>query len=318
MELRQLRYFSAVARHGHFTRAADELHVTQSALSQQVRRLEQELGVELLRREARGVALTPAGEDLLARADAILAEAARAHADMDAHAGLLRGVARVAADAAGTLALPPPLAAFHRAHAGIRIGLREGAAGEVAQLVRTGAVDLGVASLPLAAVPDGVRATPLAEEPLHAIVAPGDPLAEGGELEVWALRERPFVLPPPGTALREAVLAACEAAGFGPVPLFELGDPAAVRQLVHAGMGVSIVPASWLRGPLPAGQAVGVARLTAPAPRHRMALLAPATGGSPAGELLHGALLAALGGDPGAPDADDRAAGAAGTASEDR
>jgi DNA-binding transcriptional LysR family regulator len=295
MELRQLRYFAAVARHRHFTRAADELHVTQSALSQQVRRLEEELGVELLRRETRGVALTSAGEDLLARADAILAEAARARADMDAHAGLLRGVVRVAADAAGTLALPPALAAFHRARPGIRIGLREGAAGEVAQLVRTGAVDLGVASLPPEAVPGGVHATALEREPLHAIAAPGDPLAARGEVEVWALRERPFVLPPPGTALRAAVAAACEAAGFGPVPLFEVGDPAAVRQLVHAGLGVSLVPASWLRGPQAPSLAVGVARLTAPVPTHRMLLLAGAAGSSPAGELLHGELARALG-----------------------
>lgn len=304
MELRQLRYFAAVARHRHFTRAADELHVTQSALSQQVRRLEEELGVELLRREARGVALTPAGADLLARADAILAEAARARADMDAHAGLLRGVVRVAADAAGTLALPPALAAFHGDRPGIRIGLREAGAAEVAQLVRTGAVDLGVASLPLSAVPEGVLATPLAQEPLLAIAAPGDPLATAGELSVWALRERPFVLPAPGTALREAVLAACEAAGFGPVPLFEVGDPAAVRQLVAAGLAVSLVPASWLRAAPP--PPVAVARIAGPAPTHRMVLLSSAAGASPAGERLRAALERALGEPPAGEGSEDR------------
>ncbi|ADB54163.1 LysR family transcriptional regulator [Conexibacter woesei] len=293
MELRQLRYFTAVARHRHFTRAADELHVTQSALSQQVRRLEEELGVELLLRAPAGVALTPAGEDLLARADAILAEAARAHADMDAHAGLLRGVVRIAADAAAALALPPALAAFHRAHPGIRIGLRQSAPSAIAALVRTGAVDLGVASLPASDVPDGVRAVPLADEPLHAIAPPGDPLAAVGEVAVWELRERPFILAEQGSALRDVVAAACEAAGFGPVPLFEVGDPAAVRDLVHEGLGVSLVPASWLARP---GAAVAVARLAAPAPRHRALLLAPAAGAPPAGELLRAELGAALGG----------------------
>jgi DNA-binding transcriptional LysR family regulator len=74
VELRQLQYFAAVARHRNFTRAADELYVTQSALSQQVRRLEAELGLELLRRTPAGVELTAAGADLLERADAILAE----------------------------------------------------------------------------------------------------------------------------------------------------------------------------------------------------------------------------------------------------
>lgn len=292
MELRQLRYFSAVARHGTFTRAADELHVTQSALSQQVKRLEEQLGVELLLRAPGGVTVTSAGADLLARADAILAEAARARADMDAHAGLLRGVVRIAADAAAALALPAALASFHRAHGGIRIGLRQTAATDAGGLVRTGAVDLAVASLPASALPDGVRGDALADEPLHAIAAPGDPLATAGELDVWALRERPFVLPEPGSALREVVTAACERAGFGPVPLFELGDPAAVRQLVHAGLGVSVVPASWLAAP---GAAVAVARLAPPVPRHRALLLAPAAGAAPAAELLRAHLGAALG-----------------------
>ncbi len=292
MELRQLRYFSAVARHGNFTRAADELHVTQSALSQQIKRLEEELGVELLLRTTGGATVTSAGADLLARADAILAEAARARADMDAHAGLLRGVVRIAADAAAALALPAALASFHRAHGGIRIGLRQTTAADAGGLVRTGAVDLAVASLEPEAVPDGVRADALADEPLHAIAAPSDPLATAGELAVWTLRERPFVLPEPGSALRAVVTAACEQAGFGPVPLFELGDPAAVRQLVHAGLGVSLVPASWLAAP---GAAVAVARLAAPVPRHRALLLAPAAGAAPAAELLRTHLAAALG-----------------------
>lgn len=311
MELRQLRYFAAVARHRHFTRAADELHVTQPALSQQVRALERELGVALLARDARGVALTPAGEDLLARADTILAEAARARAAMDEHAGLLRGGVRVGADALAAFALPSVLAAFHRAHPGIRIALRQGATAEIAGLVRAGAVDLAVVSLPQPGDGDGggrsaspatgasttaSAVTPLAAEPLHAIVAPGDPLARAGELSLWELRERPFVLPEPGTALRAAVASACMAAGFSPVPLFEVGEPSAVRHLVHEGLGVSLVPASWLRQ---AGPEVGVARLAPPVPCHRAVLLAAAGGPSPIGELLHARIAAALGDDPG-------------------
>src|SRR4051794_40813546 len=87
MDLRQLEYFAAVARHRHFRRAAESLYVTQSAVSQQVRRLEAELGLELLRRTSRGVQLTEEGAELLGRADAILAEVAGARAAMDDHAG---------------------------------------------------------------------------------------------------------------------------------------------------------------------------------------------------------------------------------------
>jgi len=96
VELRQLEYFVAVARHRHFGRAAEAVYVTQPALSQQVRRLEAELGLALLRRTNRGVELTPAGEDLLARAETILAEVAGARGAMDEHAGVVRGAVRVA------------------------------------------------------------------------------------------------------------------------------------------------------------------------------------------------------------------------------
>ena len=96
MDLRQLEYFAAVARHRNFTRAAEELYVTQPALSQQVRRLERELGLELLTRTSAGVDVTAAGQELLARAESILAEVGRAHAAMDEHAGVTRGFVRLA------------------------------------------------------------------------------------------------------------------------------------------------------------------------------------------------------------------------------
>jgi DNA-binding transcriptional LysR family regulator len=86
-------------------------------------------------------------------------------------------------------------------------------------------------------------------------------------------------------------MAACQAAGFSPVPLLELSDPAAVRGLVHAGLGVSLVPASWLALPGPAVRAV---ELPEPGLRHRVALLAPATGLTPAAEAAREALPAAL------------------------
>src|SRR4051812_23626437 len=147
MELRQLEYFAAVARHRHFTRAAEALYITQPALSQQVRRLEAELGLALFRRPSKGVELTPAGEDLLVHAEKVLAEVAQARADMDRHTGISRGVARVAATAADAPRLPEALADFHADHPGIQIALRQGSAAEVAALVSSGAVDVAVLAL---------------------------------------------------------------------------------------------------------------------------------------------------------------------------
>jgi DNA-binding transcriptional LysR family regulator len=280
VELRQLEYFVAVARHRHFGRAAAAVYVTQPALSQQVRRLEAELGVALLRRTSRGVALTPAGEDLLVRAERILAEAAQARGEMDEHAGVVRGAVRVASTTADAMRLPEVLAAFHAEHPAVRLALRQASATEVLALLRRGAVDLAV--LALGDQPaEGLTVTSLGSEPLRAIAGPDDPF-HAVVIDLEALRGRPFVLPEPGTALRETVMTACQERGFSPVPLLEVGDPATVRFLVNAGLGVSLVPASWLHAP---GAAVSVAALLEPEPRHALSLLA-AGELPPAGRLL--------------------------------
>jgi DNA-binding transcriptional LysR family regulator len=292
VDLRQLEYFAAVARHRHFTRAAEELYVTQPALSQQVRRLEEELGLALLRRTSRGVELTPAGEDLLGRAGTILAEVERARTEMDQHAGVSRGLVRVAATTGDALRLPQALAEFHGEHPGIRIGLRQGSAPEVVELVRKGAADLAV--IGDAATP-GLETTVVAEEPLLVMSATDDPVAAAGSVSIAGLRGRSLILPEPGTPLRDAVAAACADAGFSPVPRFEVSDPWTVRFLTSAGLGLSVVPRSWVELP---GPAVGITELRDPAPRHRVSLLAPAAGRSPAAALLHEHLARALAGSP--------------------
>jgi DNA-binding transcriptional LysR family regulator len=283
MDLRQLEYFVAVARHRHFTRAAEALYVTQPALSQQIRRLEAELGLQLLARSPQGVEVTPAGQDLLLRAEAILGDVSAAREAMDEHAGVLRGSVRVAAAAGEALRLPAELAAFHEEHPGIRIALRQGSPREVVDLVRRGAADLAVVALD-SPPPEGLDATPLAAEPLRLIGAPG---ALDGAVEISALREMPLILAERGTALRDVVMAACAEAGFGPIPPFEVGDPVTARFLAAAGLGASVVPVSWLEQP---GPEVSVARLD-PEPCLRRFLLAPAAGLAPAGRLLREQLL---------------------------
>jgi DNA-binding transcriptional LysR family regulator len=277
VELRQLEYFVAVAQHRHFGRAAEAIYITQPALSQQVRRLEAELGVALLRRTSRGVELTPAGADLLAHAETILAEVSGARSAMDEHAGVVRGAVRVAATA-DSVRLPEALAAFHREHPGVRIALRQASSAEALELVRRGAVDLAVLSL--AGEAGGLEVTALAAEPLRLIVEPGDPLA-GCAVRLGELSGRAFVLGEPGSGLRATVMDACQAAGFSPVPVLEVGEPSAVRYLVGAGLGVALVPASWLEVP---GPEVGVAVVES-APVHRVCLVAGAEL-PPAGALL--------------------------------
>jgi DNA-binding transcriptional LysR family regulator len=255
-----------------------------------VRRLEAELGLALLRRTSRGGELTPAGEDLLGRAEAILGEVAGARGAMDEHAGVVRGAVRVAATTADSLRVPEVLAAFHREHPGVALALRHASATEVLGLLRRGAVDLAVLSLGDEPV-DGLQVTRLADEPLRAIAAPDEPFPSVA-VSVEDLRGRPFVLGEPGSALRATVMEACQAHGFSPVPLLEVGDPATVRFLVSAGLGISLVPTSWLEFGPPAPP-VSVATLVEPAPRHALSLLA-AGELPPAGRLLAQRLQDAL------------------------
>src|SRR3954447_9990715 len=294
MDLRQLEYFAAVARHQHFRRAAESLYVTQSAVSQAVRRLEADLGIELLRRVPGAqppVELTPAGEELLARAEAILADVARARAAMDEHAGTLRGGVRLAATTGDALRVAPALARFGREHPGVRIALTQARPGEVVDLVAAGAVDLAVAALPEGVgVPDDLEGAPLGTEPLVLLVAVDDPLA-GAPVRLWNVRDRPFVLAEPGTALRAEALAACAEEGFGPVPLFEVGEPTAVRVLVGAGLGVSLVPASWVDV---AGPEVGVATVAGATAAHAVSLLLRRGTAAPVTRLLAEHLRGAL------------------------
>ena len=137
MELRQLRYVEAVARHRHFTRAAEELHVAQSALSHQIRRLEAELGTELFERTSRTVIVTEAGEAVAARARSILAGVDGVREEVDQLRGLVRGRVSVGATLpAGELDVPRLLVSFSEAFPGIEVDLHEGTAGDMQQLPR--------------------------------------------------------------------------------------------------------------------------------------------------------------------------------------
>jgi DNA-binding transcriptional LysR family regulator len=184
------------------------------------------------------------------------------------------------------------------------VALRHAAAADVLALVQAGAVDVGVTgsyASPGAAervvagvrgaLPATVELEVLDEQPMLALLAPGDPLAAAGSLALPDLAARPLILAEPGSGLREAVMAACQEAGFSPVPLFEVSDPATVRHLVHAELGVSVVPASWLA--LPGPEVVSVT-LAGAAPRHGAALLTAPAGRTAAGELLAAALRSEL------------------------
>jgi LysR family transcriptional activator of glutamate synthase operon len=132
----------AVARHRHFTRAAEELHIAQSALSHQIRRLERELGTALFERTSRRVRTTEAGEAVAARARRVLAEVDGARDEVDELRGVLRGRIWIGALLpAGELDVPGLLARFSQEHPGVEVGLREGIAADMLRFLAAGELD---------------------------------------------------------------------------------------------------------------------------------------------------------------------------------
>jgi LysR family transcriptional regulator, transcription activator of glutamate synthase operon len=240
MELRQLRYLVAVARRRSFTQAALDLHIAQSALSQQVGRLERELGVELLRRTTRRVEVTEAGEVVLARAQRVLAELDGVRADLDALRGLVRGTLRLGGvPPVGPVHPVALIADFSRAYPGITITVREEVAFELLGQLRDGSLDVVMALVDTDAL-DGLEGVRLFDEELVVIAPPNHALARAKRVRAERLDGEPLVIYAPGSALRDALLAMAPAGRI----VAEANELESVRELVARGLGVSLMPRS--------------------------------------------------------------------------
>lgn len=242
MDLRQLRYFLAVARAGSFSRAAQHENVSQPALSEQIRSLEQELGVPLFERRARGVRLTPAGERLLEHARLVLREIATARRSIESLRTRIAG--RLAVGAIPTVLpylLAPRVEEFRRRYPEVQLRLVEDVTARLIEGLRSGDLDLAIVSLPLRQ-PDLVCAE-LLREPLLAALPPDHPLAGEPELDPRALRHERWLLLRDGHCFRNEVLALCRRALRDPDALFETDQFASIVALVASGFGVSILPA---------------------------------------------------------------------------
>jgi DNA-binding transcriptional LysR family regulator len=250
VEIRQLRYFEAVVRHRHFTRAADELHVAQSALSHQVRRLERELGMELLARTTRSVQPTEAGELVAARARAVLAETSALHGEIDELRGLTRGHVTVGAMLfGGELDIPATLARFTSRFPEVEIGLREGTAQRMLEMLADGSLDVAFALE--VQPPEGIERLALSSEELVVAMSTDHELAGDGPLPLSALAGNRLIAFSPGASTRRLVDGALARAGVEPRIALQADDLALQRSLVARGIGVTILPRSFLERPGP-------------------------------------------------------------------
>jgi LysR family hydrogen peroxide-inducible transcriptional activator len=276
VELRQLAYVVAVARHGHVTRAAEDLLVAQSALSRQIQQVEREVGVPLFDRAHRRLHPTAAGEAFVARAERLLADAQGLLDEMQEFGGLRRG--RVAIGALPSVAeahLPALVAAFHHRYPGLELSMREENTLTLLSLLGKGQIDLALAhqladlDLP-GGLPSSLIAAALFSEELVLITAPAHALASLGRVPLLALQAEAFIMFKPGSGVRHTLLRACAAAGFTPSIAFESGAVSAIRAFVAAGIGIAVVPRSAADV---AGPPVRILELSSPALSRTVALV---------------------------------------------
>ncbi|SFR17425.1 DNA-binding transcriptional regulator, LysR family [Lentzea waywayandensis] len=248
---RRLRVLRALADHGTVTAAAAALHLTPSAVSQQLAALESEAGHPLLLRKGRRVSLTPAGDLLVAHAHVVAAELERAQATLDALASGSAGRVGVAAFASAiTQVVAPALAALKERS--IELSVRDAEGHESVRLLLDGEIDV--------AITEEHRTTnrftrfPLYTEPFDVVLPPGHAL-NGGPVELSALADEDWVVTLPGNPLRDVVEMACAQAGFTLRIRHTSDDFRAIQALVAAGAGVALAPRNAVRGVPVAGVA---------------------------------------------------------------
>jgi DNA-binding transcriptional LysR family regulator len=271
MELFQLRSFLRVAEAGSFTRAAEELYLTQPAVTQHVRALERELGVPLFDRTGRGAQLTPAGQALsryARRSLALLDEGRQVIADLESGAAgrLLLG----AGVTTSIFRLPGWLRAFGDAYPGVDVVVRTGRSREVAALALEREIDLGLVTSPVNH-PD-LQVVALFEEEIVLVTPRGHPLA-GQAIPAAALAEAPLILFPQATGFREYLDRALAEAGVSARVKMESDSVEAIKSFVAVGLGVSFLPAAAVEAEVEAGLLARAAVSGLPALRRQTSVL---------------------------------------------
>jgi DNA-binding transcriptional LysR family regulator len=258
LNVNRLRVLREVAERGSFSAAADALSYTQSAVSQQIAALEQEVGMTLLERRPRGVRPTPAGRMLVAHTEGILARLQAAEAELAAIAGLRGGQLRMATfPTAGATLMPVAIASFRARHPQVELTLIEGEPEEIAPRMHAGELDLALLfEFPDAADPlaesltrsEGLTRVELLEDPLYLALPRSHPLASAARLHLKDLHGEAWVQTSSTSACARHVVRSCHAAGFEPRVSFESDDYQTVQGLVAAGVGVAFIPELALAG----------------------------------------------------------------------
>jgi DNA-binding transcriptional LysR family regulator len=251
MELRQLRYFIAVAEELHFTRAAARLHIGQPPLSHAIQMLEHDVGAQLFERSKRWVRLTEAGRLFLIDARRLLALADEARATAQKAQRGEAGELRIGFTY--STPLTPLFAAainrYRQDHPTVTLLLQELATLRQLDGLGERSIDLGFIRTPELPIPAGIRITLLREDPLVAVLPSSSPLASKSMLQIADLAALPFVMYPPGagTSIYPQIFRLCREAGFVPRIEQTAAESSTIIGLVAAGSGVTLLPSSFTR-----------------------------------------------------------------------
>jgi DNA-binding transcriptional LysR family regulator len=254
VDLRRLRALRALADHGTLAAAADALHLTPSAVSQQLAALEREVGHRLLEPAGRSVRLTPAAAVLLRHADAVFAQLERLDGDLAAQAAGAAGEVRVGAFPTSIVGLVAPAVGRLRETApGVRLAVTEAETDDGVLLLGRREVDVTVGMECTAAPQAGdgrFHREALLGDVLDAALPAGHRQARGAPLRLADLAGETFIAPPVGWSCDEVLSAGCRAAGFSPRIAHRTGDWQATMALVRAGLGVALIPRLAQQRPL--------------------------------------------------------------------
>ncbi|WP_243292175.1 LysR family transcriptional regulator [Bacillus sp. FJAT-47783] len=251
MDFKQIRYFMEVARREHVTEAADALHVAQSSVSRQIVNLEDELGVDLFIREGRRVRLTPIGKLFFERMKHAMNVIDEARREVEEYLDPEKGTVRIAFPISlAAYTLPTAIYAFRTRYPEAKFQLKQALYQELIDGVVKGDFNLALIG-PLPSEEKKINRKILFTENVVALLPIHHPLANRSSIKLRELMEEPFVLLPEGFVFRDIVVNACSELGFTPHVAFEGDDIDALKGLVSAGLGVTLMPEVTLVDSLP-------------------------------------------------------------------
>jgi DNA-binding transcriptional LysR family regulator len=245
MDIRQMKYFESIVRNKKITKAAEELHISQPSLSAQIKVLEQELGCKLFERTAREFILTDPGIILYKHACKILLQFKKASQEMEDAKEIGTGEISLGTFPSAVYWLPQVILQLKNKYPKILIKIKEMGAESIENSLKNYDINLGITSHIIHS--DILLFTPIFNEQLLLITYDNHPFNGLSQVDITDLSKESFISYQPGYQLRDIILKSCHAAGFNPQIIYECGRLETIRSLVTAGLGIALVPETYVK-----------------------------------------------------------------------